>query len=120
MNIFSSRKKMSDIEYVKHIREQCQAKRKIRWIWLALALGMAYCVTEVWGMVQAFIEDFPEEKKFIYYGLSIGAAYGFLFTVLLGQAAFNLKIWIDQAQGNRTEMLMLKYYDKLKNRGVQP
>jgi len=109
---------LPDEEYVEKIRRHDRLFRRMRWIWLALFLGLICCLVSFAGLVQRVAADIPNGRSMFNGGLALGGMFGFMFVVTGAQAVLTLKHWIDSRSGYRTERLMLQYYDKLKDKEV--
>lgn len=110
------RKQISDAEYVEQIRKRDRSIRRMSWIWPILLLAMVYLLIRLGDIIQEFSVDFSVEKKMVYAGLLLGVVFGFILNTIAHYAGNFIKHWIDARQGFRTERLMLKYHDELREK----
>ena len=108
-------KQVSDDEYVEQVRKQDRTIRRMWWLWPVLLFGMLYGLIRVAGFVKAITADFSH-KEMIYAGLLFGVTFGLMISMIAIQSGMCIKQWIDARKGFRTERLMLKYHDELKQK----
>ena len=114
MELYPKRK--SDAEYIACIRRQVEHARRH-----AVFNGVMFVVFIVLyfvlnHLVFQFHEIMPEVAETLPLGLVIGVQFGVMFVFLGGMAAFCVVTAMRHLTGNRTENLMLKFHDELKNR----
>jgi hypothetical protein len=114
------RKKLSDEEYVEWIRKQHRGFRRIRWIWLVLLLCWISCLYFIASIIQSAATFIPNNEVLFYGGFAMGTILGFMFLCFAGQAGATLKKWFEAHSGFRTERLLLKYHDQLKDKNHEP
>jgi|GEM_PF-1665356 len=110
------RRQVSDEEYVEKVRKQDRTIRRMWWLWPVLLFATLYCLIRYAGSVQDITADFQLEKKMVYAGLFLGTTFGFMLSMIAIQSGMCIKQWIDARKGFRTERLMLKYHDELKQK----
>jgi hypothetical protein len=89
---------------------------------VVLLIAAVCCLFGFVGVVREITEDRTDSRRMIYVGLALGAVFGFMCVVIAAQAGHFLKQWYEARHGFRTERLMLKYHDQLKessNKSVQ-
>ncbi len=107
------RRTLSDDDYVAQVRKRDLAFRRSRWAYpvaLLVATG-AVCAVAIGfrGLVQL-----SEGSRLALVGFLAGVLYaGMLLFFLLGTIACLIE-WGRARRGDRTERLLLKYYDELK------
>ncbi len=81
-----------------------------------LLVGMFYGLYGFAGIIQRFTVAYPIEKRLLYSALGLGVIYGAALSVTAAQVAVIIYKWIEARQGFRTELLMMKYHDALKEK----
>jgi hypothetical protein len=112
MELYPKRK--SDAEYIAWIRMQvgdgkCYAVFQGIMFFVFIVL---YLILN--RLVFQFHEIMPEAAETLPLGVIIGVQFGVMFVFLGGMAAFCVVTAVRHLKGNRTEKLMLKFYDDLK------
>ncbi len=105
------RRVASDSEIIEAIRKNMKNARKLIWFWPVSALVMLLFALKFGDLFLSYVGMVPESKQLGYYGFLSGVLFGFMFCLTLAQAAVSVKIWLESKCDNRTEKLLLKYFD---------
>jgi len=117
--MFKNHKNLSDDEYVEMIRKRDRVLRKLWWMWLALGILVIVCLIIFSYSLETIRESFGPDDTLTIGGFILGALFGFMYAGIWVQGAIALKNYVDSRSGYRTERLLLRYYDELKNRTRQ-
>jgi len=118
MKLYPKRK--SETEYISWIRKQVSHAKR-----LAVFHGIMFIVSIVLflvfnHLVFQFHEIMPEAAATLPLGVIIGLPFGVMLVFLLAMVAFNVVTAVRHLSGNRTEKLMLKFHDELKEKRGLP
>ena len=109
-------RRVSDDDYVAKVRKNNLVLRRSQWAYpfaFILNAGAFYLVATNINL----LVKFSEGSRLAAVGFLAGVIYaGVLLFVFVGTIGFLVQ-WTTIRRGNRTEKLLLKYYDELQERG---
>lgn len=112
-NMIFNRRDLSDDDYVDLIRNRDRTLSRIWWLWLVL---VALCLGTLIYFRYASIEIIQDlGSTDTTGGFILGAVFGFLYVGICTAGAVSLRKYLESRSGHRTERLLLKYYEELKN-----
>ena len=101
----------TDEQYVETIRKQYHTLRRTQWLWPILFICFIWCIIKL-SLIVGEPSGLDTES---YHGFAVGVILGMFFCVIALQSGLTLKQWHDVRHGFRTERLLLKYHDELKD-----
>jgi len=86
------------------------------WLWPVLLIGVLYGLVTFVEIIQRFTAGLPIDKRLLYSAVGTGVIFGVAVSMIAAQTGIIIKHWIDARQGFRTDRLMLKYHDELREK----
>jgi len=112
-------KVFSDEEIIEGVRKNLKRSNKYVWIHIAALLFVCVFLPRLIQWLWQIIEFLPEEeRKMVWIGLMLGLMFGMFIAQYLVIAGQSILMAIDLFDFNRSNKLLIKYHDMLKENGL--
>ena len=110
---------LSDDDFVERAQKHLKRSKKYVWFHIAALLFVCVFLPRLIQWLWQIIEFLPEEeRKMVWIGLMLGLMFGMFIAQYLVIAGQSILMAIDLFDFNRSNKLLIKYHDMLKENGL--